>query len=143
VLIGEFQNNMDPKKRLVMPIKFRNILNEKAILTRGFENCIFVFSYDEWNKMQSKLEKLSLTKKSNRLLTRFFLSSATPIDFDSQGRINIPKSLCEHANLTRECNIIGMGSRLEIWNSDNWKQYIADNSEDLDEIIDEIEGVDL
>lgn len=143
MLIGEFSNNLDLKKRLVIPIKFRDLLGNSCIVTRGFENCIFVYNLNQWQEMQNKIEKLSLTKKSNRLLARFFLSAATQIDFDNQGRINLPKALCEHANLEKECVIMGMGNRLEIWNKNNWAEYLAQNTDDLDEIVDEIEGIEL
>jgi MraZ protein len=143
VLIGEFHNNLDSKQRLVIPVKFRNEIGEKCYITRGYENSIFLYREAQWLEFQAKLSKLSLTKKSNRLLTRFFLSSAIEAEFDSQGRISIPKSLTEHANLIKECVVSGMGERIEIWNKDNWNKYFLENIDQLDEISEELEGIDL
>ncbi len=143
MLIGEFHNNLDSKNRLVIPVKFRNTLGEKCFITRGYENSIFLYREEQWKEFQAKLAKLSLTKKSNRLLTRFFLASASEVEFDSQGRINIPKSLAEHANLSKECVVSGMGERIEIWNKENWNEYFSENIDQLDEISEELEGIDL
>ena len=95
MLIGEYRHNIDEKKRLIIPSKFREDIGDNFILTKGLDGCLFVYPMNEWNKIIAKLKTLPFTKKDARTFTRFFLSSATVCEFDKQGRINIPSSLFE------------------------------------------------
>jgi len=134
MLIGEFHHNIDDKGRLIVPSKFRNELGEKFIITRGLDKCIFVYSLGEWNKIVDKLTSLSFTKKDARNFMRFFLSGATECDFDKQGRINITSPLVHYANLKRECVIIGVNERLEIWDKDAFDNFFIENESTFEEL---------
>lgn len=134
MLIGEYHHNIDEKKRLIIPSKFREDIGDSFILTKGLDGCLFVYSMSEWNKIIAKLKMLPFTKKDARTFTRFFLSSATVCELDKQGRINIPSSLFEYANIKKECVIIGVNDRLEIWALDSYNNLMQDNFNKLDEI---------
>ena len=124
MLIGEYHHNIDEKGRLTIPSKFRFDLGDKFVITRGLENCLFAYSEDDFKKIVERLEQIPFTKKDARQFMRFFLSGATLVEFDKQGRINITAPLISYANLEKECIIIGTGDRLEIWSSDNWNNFM-------------------
>ena len=134
MLIGEYHHNIDEKGRLIIPSKFREEIGERFVVTKGLDGCLFVYSLVEWEKIVSKLKTLPFTKKDARTFTRFFLASATVCEFDKQGRINLVNSLIEYAGLKKECTIIGVNDRLEIWESDKYDNLMNDNLEQLDTI---------
>lgn len=140
---GEYLQNLDAKNRIIIPAKLRNNLGENFVVTRGLENTISIYTAFEWQKLNDKLDKLSLTKKSNRLLTRFFLSGANELNCDKMGRILIPKSLLSFASLEKECIFIGVGNRIELWNKDKWNDYMNDNLEEFDDVIEEIGDLEI
>ena len=115
MLMGEYHQNIDEKKRLTIPAKFREEIGDKFVVTRGLDECLFCYSLTEWDKIVSKLKTLPFTKKDVRAFMRFFLSGATVCELDKQGRINITNSLVEYAEIQKECAIIGVNDRLEIW----------------------------
>ena len=133
MLIGEYHHNIDEKKRLIIPSKFREDIGDSFILTKGLDGCLFVYPMNEWNKIIAKLKTLPFTKKDARTFTRFFLSSATVCEFDKQGRINIPSSLFEYANIKKECVIIGVNDRLEIWATSKFELIMENNLEEIEE----------
>ena len=120
MFMGEYHHNIDEKGRLIMPSKFRYDLVENFIVTRGIDSCLFVYPKETWNKLTSKLNEISFTKKDVRSFQRFFLSAATLSEFDKQGRINIPTALADYASLTKECVVIGLNDRIEIWSKENF-----------------------
>ena len=134
MLMGEFHHNIDDKGRLIIPSKFRYELGEKFVVTRGLENCLFVYSLEEWSKIVYKLKTLPFTNKDARNFTRFFLSGAVECEFDRQGRINITSPLVRYAGLTKECVIIGANDRLEIWSEDSWCNFFEENEDSLADI---------
>ncbi len=134
MLMGEFHHNIDEKGRLTLPAKFREELGDNFIITRGLEECLFVYTNDEWKKITNKLNSLPFTKKDARSFMRFFLSGATAAEFDKQGRINITSPLVTYADLKKECVIIGVGDRLEIWSSERWNNFYDSNKDDLSNI---------
>ena len=134
MLMGEFHHNIDDKGRLILPAKFREDLGEEFVITRGLEECLFVYSKDEWTKITSRLNHLPFTKKDARSFMRFFLSGATATVFDKQGRINITSPLISYAGLEKECVIIGVGDRLEIWSLDKWNNFYDTNKDELSDI---------
>ena len=134
MLIGEFHHNIDHKGRLTIPSKFREEIGEKFIVTRGLDNCLFVYSLVEWEKIVSKLKTLPFTKKDARTFTRFFLSGATLCEFDKQGRINLANSLISYAGIQKECAIIGVNDRLEIWALDKFNNLMEQNTDSLSDI---------
>ena len=134
MLMGEYHHNIDDKGRLILPSKFREDLGEEFVVTRGLEECLFVYPKNEWQKITDKLKSLPFTKKDARSFMRFFLSGATATVFDKQGRINITSLLVSYASLKKECVIIGVGDRLEIWSKEKWDSFYDNNKEDLSDI---------
>lgn len=134
MLIGEYHHNIDEKGRLIIPAKFREEIGNSFVVTKGLDGCLFVYSLVEWEKMVNKLKKLPFTKKDARTFSRFFLASATVCEFDRQGRINLMNSLTLYAGLKKECAIIGVNDRLEIWDLEKFNNLMKENEEELDEI---------
>ena len=134
MLIGEYHHNIDEKGRLIIPSKFREEIGASFVVTRGLDGCLFVYSLVEWEHIVAKLKKLPFTKKDARTFTRFFLASATVCEFDKQGRINLVNSLIEYAGLKKECAIIGVNDRLEIWALDKFNSLMEENALELDKI---------
>ena len=143
MLIGEYHHNIDEKGRLIIPSKFREEIIDKAIVTRGLDGCLFVYSLENWEKIVSKLSTLPFTKKDARTFNRFFMSGATVCEFDRQGRINLPSSLVCYADLKKECTIIGVNDRLEIWATDSFNNLIEENIEAISDVAEKLfEGFD-
>lgn len=144
MLIGEYHHNLDEKGRLIIPSKFREDIGKEFIVTRGLDGCLFVYAMKEWDNIVSKLRTLPFTKKDARTFNRFFMSGATVCEFDKQGRINIPSSLLNYANIQKECTIIGVNDRLEIWASDKFDNLIAQNNELISDVAENLfEGLDI
>lgn len=120
MLIGEYEHTLDVKGRLSMPAKLRRDMGEAFIVTKGLDGCLFAFSNEEWMNFESKLKSLPLSDKNARNFVRFFLAGATECELDKQGRFLIPNNLRKSANLDKEAVIIGVGTRLEIWNKQTW-----------------------
>lgn len=123
MLIGEYEHSLDAKGRLIMPAKLRADMGEKFIITKGLDGCLFVFSQIEWSNFESKLKELPLTNKNARDFVRFFLSGATECEIDKQGRFLLVSTLRAYAEIIKEVIIIGVGTRLEIWEKEKWKKY--------------------
>lgn len=134
MLIGEYEHSLDAKGRLIMPAKLRTDMGEKFIITKGLDGCLFVFSQIEWSNFESKLKELPLTNKNARDFVRLFLSGATECEIDKQGRFLLVNTLREYAEITKEVIIIGVGTRLEIWNKDKWKKYNSNENISADTI---------
>ena len=144
MFIGEYHHSVDDKGRLIIPSKFRDELGTKFIITRGIENCLFVYSLESWEKIVNKLETLPFTKKDARAFIRFFLSGASEAEFDKQGRINITSPLISYANITKECVVIGTGDRLEIWSEESWNDFFASAKDSMSDIAENLfESVNL
>ncbi len=131
MFMGEYHHTIDEKGRIILPAKFRQELGKEFVVTRGLEQCLFVYSLPEWQKIVDKLNRLPFTKKDARNFSRFFLSGATIVELDKQGRINLASSLTSYANLTKECIVIGVGERLEIWNEKTWNEFLNANIDDM------------
>lgn len=134
MFMGEYHHNIDEKRRLIIPAQFRNELGSKFVIARGLEKCLYVYSYEEWNRIVDKLKTLPFTKKDTRTFMRYFFSGATECEFDSTGRINIASLLAEYANIEKECVIIGANDRIEIWSNENWTNFFNDNASQLETI---------
>ena len=117
-----------------MPAKLREDMGEKFIITKGLDGCLFGFSQNEWENFETKLKTLPLTNKNARDFVRFFLSGAIECEMDKQGRFLISSNLRDYANLEKEAVIIGVGTRIEIWNKDKWKAYNSDENISADQI---------
>ena len=134
MFIGEYEHSVDAKGRVIMPAKLREDIGEKFIVTKGLDGCLFAYSQTEWFNFEEKLKTLPLTNKNARDFVRFFLSGAVECEIDKQGRFLIPGNLREYATLEKEIIIIGVGTRIEIWNREEWKKYSSDENISADEI---------
>ena len=130
MLIGEYEHTIDAKGRLSMPSKLRRDMGEAFIVTKGLDGCLFAFSQDEWKNFETKLKSLPLSDKNARNFVRFFLAGATECEIDKQGRFLIPSNLREARKLEKEAIIIGVGTRLEIWNKQIWESKDEEISAD-------------
>ena len=123
MLIGEYTHSIDEKNRLSLPAKFRQQLGKKIVVTPGLDQCLWVFTQKEWEKIQSKLSQSSLLQKDSRSFNRFMFAGASEVEVDSIGRVLIPDFLRERANLKNKVVVIGVSSRVEIWNEKTWVDY--------------------
>ena len=128
MLIGEYQHNIDAKGRVAVPSKFRDDLGLQFYITKGLDECLFVLPLAEWNRLEEKIRALPISKA--RGLQRFFFSGAAEVQPDKQGRILIPQQLREHAYLDKEVTIIGTLNRVEIWNTEKWKTFNSNLTQD-------------
>ncbi len=143
MFMGEFQHNIDTKGRIIVPAKFREGLGERFVVTRGLDQCLFVYPMDAWEILEEKLKKLPLTKKDARAFTRFFFSGAVECEVDKQGRINIPQPLRNYAQLEKESVIIGVSDRIEIWSQAIWQDYFTQSEESFAEIAENLMDFDI
>ncbi|MBR4618593.1 MAG: division/cell wall cluster transcriptional repressor MraZ [Bacilli bacterium] len=134
MLMGEYHHNIDDKGRLTIPSKFRDDLGEKFVITRGIEKCLFAYSEEDFNNIVKELQTIPFTKKDARNFMRFFLSGATVVEFDKQGRINISTPLISYADIKKECVVIGTGDRLEIWALDAWNEFMDSTKDSMSDI---------
>lgn len=135
--MGEYHHTIDEKGRLILPSKIRYDLGENFVVTRGLDNCLFIYPKDEWTEIINKYKSLPNTKDARNFM-RFFLSGATILEFDKQGRINIPDVLVKFANLKKDCVIIGVNERLEIWSKENWENFMSTNEDNFTDIADNL-----
>lgn len=135
---GEFNHTIDTKGRVIVPAKFRELLGEQFVVTKGLDGCLFAYSEEEWKQFEDKLNLLPVSNKPARQFSRFFLAGATSCEVDKQGRINIPQTLRTFAKLTKEVAIIGVSSRIEIWDKEAWDAYNNDEEMDMDEIAEQM-----
>lgn len=143
MFMGEYHHSIDEKGRIVLPSKIREELGEQFIITRGLDNCLSIYRMDDFKTILNEYKELPNTKDARNYM-RFFLSAATNISFDKQGRINIPTTLVSFASLKKECVIIGVNDRLEIWSKENWEQFMNQNQEFYTDIADKLfSGKDL
>ena len=143
MFMGEYQHSIDVKGRMIVPAKFRELLGETFVITRGLDQCIFGYPMDEWRKLEEKLKDLPMTKKDARAFARFFFSGATEVEIDKQGRINLPSTLINYANLDKECVVVGVSSKIEIWAKDAWDNYFDESAQSFNEIAENLIGFDF
>lgn len=134
MFMGEYRHNIDTKGRLIVPAKYREHLGESFVITRGLDQCLFGYPLSEWRSIEEKLKALPLTKKDARAFTRFFFSGAVECELDKQGRVNLPASLLDYAKLEKECVILGVSNRFEIWSKEIWEDYFSASEESFAEI---------
>ncbi len=137
MFMGEYHHTIDAKGRIIMPSKVRDDLGENFIVTRGLDGCLFIYPKEHWNTIINKYKELPDTKDKRQFM-RIFLSGATICEYDKQGRINIPNPLIQYADLRKDCIIIGLDERLELWSKERWENFISDNEENLSEIADNL-----
>ncbi|MFA5080506.1 MAG: division/cell wall cluster transcriptional repressor MraZ [Candidatus Paceibacterota bacterium] len=123
MIIGQYSYNLDPKKRLTIPTKFRSVLSDGAVLTRGIDGCLFLYPLKQWEELAEKMSKLPLSAVNARNFSRVMLAGAMDVKIDSLGRILIPDYLKEYALLDKKVVVAGLYDRIEIWNEEKWKEY--------------------
>lgn len=141
MFMSEYNHTIDAKGRLIIPSKFREILGEEFVVSKGMDGCLFVYANDDWNAFEQKLTSLPLINKEARKFARFFLAGAAQVELDKQGRILLPASLREFAELDKDVVLVGVGSRIEIWNKDKYENMGEDM--DMDDIAASMEGLGL
>ncbi|MCF7795270.1 division/cell wall cluster transcriptional repressor MraZ [Patescibacteria group bacterium] len=136
MFIGEYNHNLDSKGRLAIPAKFRVSLKKGAVVTKGLDNCLFLYSKEQWQKMAEKLASLPTSQAKARAFARHMIAGAMDLEFDSQGRITLPEYLRDFADLDKKTIIAGLYNHLEIWDEGAWNKYkkqAEKNSNDIAE----------
>lgn len=141
MFLGEFSHSIDTKKRLAIPAKFRTELGQKAVLTIGFDKCLFLYPQKEWEKLAEKLSSLPIGQLKVRDLNRLMLAGAAEVEFDSLGRVLVPEYLMKYADLKKKAVVAGLYNRVEIWDEAKWNTYktkaqknVGDLAEQLGEL---------
>ena len=132
MFMGEYSHSVDAKGRLIVPAKFREQLGDQFVVTKGVDGCLYVYSQEEWDRIEQKFREVNLTTKDARKFMRFFFAGAATCEVDKQGRILIPPNLREHADLQKDIVSAGVLNRVEIWNKDRWVE--SSNYDDMDEV---------
>ncbi|MBQ1801501.1 division/cell wall cluster transcriptional repressor MraZ [Lachnobacterium bovis] len=141
MFMGEYSHTIDSKGRMIVPAKFREQLGNSFVVTKGLDGCLFVYSVEEWKNIEEKFRQVPLTTKGARKFTRFFFASAAMCELDKQGRILVPNSLREYAELKKDVIFVGVLTRVEIWDKDKWQE---DNDyEDMDEVAEQMAELGL
>ena len=138
MLIGEYKHLIDAKKRLSIPVKLRKEIGDRAVLTRGLDNCLFLFTINEWEQLAEKLGKLPFGQQDTRSFVRLLLSGASEVELDQLGRILIPDFLKDYAVLKRSVVITGLFNRLEIWDEERWTNYKNNLEKNSDRIAEKL-----
>ncbi|MBI4359767.1 MAG: division/cell wall cluster transcriptional repressor MraZ [Candidatus Jacksonbacteria bacterium] len=123
MFIGEYQHTIDEKGRVAVPSGFRRRLTKGAVVTRGIDNCLFLYTVEEWKKLAQKVMNLPLGQAKSRAFARLMLAGAHEVSFDTQGRINLPTHLIDYARLVKKVVIAGLYNRIELWDSSLWEEY--------------------
>jgi len=141
MLLGEYTHTIDNKNRVSLPAKFRKEVGKKVVVTRGLDNCLFIYPVKEWNKIAGKLASMSTGQAGARGINRFMLSGADDVDVDNVGRMLIPEHLKSFAKLGEKVVFAGVHSRIELWNEIRWLEYkkkIESEADDLAEKLGEV-----
>ena len=143
MFIGEYQHNLDAKGRITMPSKFREELGKTFYITKGMDGCLFVFPEEEWIEMDKKIKGLRLSRKDARGIARLFYAGAIDVSLDKMGRVLLPGNLRQYASLEKEAIIIGVSSRVEIWDKDRWQSYNNDDDFNYDMLTESMADLDI
>jgi MraZ protein len=130
--MSKYNHTIDPKGRLSIPSKYREILGDEFVVSKGMDGCLFVYANETWKEFEAKLAALPLVNRQARQLARFFLSGAQYVTVDKQGRILVPQDLRDFAGLEKDVVLSGMGSRIEVWSLEKWNE--VNSQVDIDEI---------
>ena len=143
LLTGEYSHSIDAKGRLIIPSKFREILGEDFVITKGMDGCLFLYPNNEWEIFKEKMRTLPLINKNARDIERFFFGSTVEGGYDKQGRVLISTPLRKYAQLEKDVVLIGVLNRVEIWDKDKWEENNAVVEANLDEIASQMEELGL
>ena len=136
---GEYSHSIDAKGRLILPAKMREQLNETCILTRGLDTCLYVYSLEEWEKIEEDFQARPHADAASRRFARTFFGGAVDVDLDKQGRVLIPANLREYAKLSKDVVLTGVLTHIEIWDKATWDEQVdSDDMESLAETMAEL-----
>lgn len=141
MFIGEYHHNIDDKGRLAVPVKFRSELAKGAVVTRGLDHCLFLYTKDEWEKLAAKLAQLPISQANTRAFARLMLAGAMDVDVDKQGRVILPDYLRKYATIKKKVVVAGLYNRMELWDAQAWEKYklgTERNSGDIAEALGEL-----
>lgn len=127
---GEFSHTIDPKGRIIVPMKLRDELGDNFVVTKGLDGCLWMFDSAQWDKVEQEIMSMPFTLKEARILSRFIIAGASDGELDKQGRLLIPPSLREYAGLTKDVMLAGVGTRVEIWSKEKYEDI--SNFDDVD-----------
>ena len=130
MFMGEYSHTIDAKGRIIVPVKFRESLGDNFVVTKGLDNCLFVYTKEDWQKFEEKFKNM-LSKRRRR----------AEMEVDKQGRILIPSVLREFASLEKDVVFVGVGSRIEIWNRAGWDESISGYDDDMDEVAENMDSL--
>ena len=143
MFLGEYEHSLDAKGRLAIPARFRALLGEGAIITRGFDGCLVIYPADVWRTVAEKLDSLSSTQEVARMAKRFVFSGATECEFDKQGRVLVPAFLRGYAELTETAVVVGQFSRIEIWDRGHWEKVSSRTQAESNRIAEQLASLGL
>jgi len=138
MFIGEYNHNLDDKGRLAIPVKFRAILKKGAVVTKGLDNCLFLYSKEQFETIAKKLAALPISQAKARTFSRHMLAGAMDVDFDNQGRVTLPEYLRTFSGLKKKIIVAGLYNHLEIWDEAVWNQYKAESEKNSNAIAEEL-----
>ncbi|MFA5184130.1 MAG: division/cell wall cluster transcriptional repressor MraZ [Patescibacteria group bacterium] len=138
MFIGEYNHNLDDKGRLAIPAKFRAILKKGAVVTKGLDNCLFLYSKEQFEKIAKNLAALPISQSKARAFTRHMLAGAMDVEFDNQGRVTLPEYLRTFSSLKKSVIIAGLYNHLEVWDEGAWSQYKAEADRNSNSIAEEL-----
>ena len=138
MFIGEYKHTIDEKGRLAVPVKFRAQLSSGAVVTRGLDNCLFLYTEDEWKILAEKLASLPINKANTRAFSRLMLAGAMDVSMDKQGRVILPDYLRKYAGVGKNVVVAGLYNRLEIWNEEKWEEYKSGTEESSGDIAEQL-----
>jgi MraZ protein len=138
MFLGEYRHNLDAKGRVAVPAKFRDKVAAGAIITRGLDNCLFVFGAKEWEALAQKITSLPLAQSNSRAFSRLMLAGAMDVELDAQGRILVPDYLRQYAGLSKQVVVVGVYSRFEIWDASAWEKYKQRTEGAADEVAEKL-----
>ena len=136
MFMGEYNHTVDAKGRMIMPAKFREQLGEQFVVTKGVDGCLYVYSSEEWGRIEEKFREVNLTTKDARKFMRFFFAGAATCDVDKQGRI-----LRNFAGLEKDVVLVGVMTKIEIWDKTKYEE--ASSYDDMDEIVEHMAELGL
>ena len=138
MFIGEYNHNLDDKGRLAIPAKFRSLLKKGGVVTKGLDNCLFLYTKEQWQKIAQKLSALPISQSKARAFTRHFLAGAMDLEFDNQGRVTLPEYLRSFSSLKKNVIIAGLYNHLEIWDKNAWDKYKLESEKNSNDIAEEL-----
>lgn|SRR5574343_1650336 len=130
MFIGEYKHSIDDKGRIAVPAKFRKKIKKGAVITRGLDECLFLYTKEEWQKLADKLATLPISQSKSRAFARLMLAGAMDVELDGQGRAIIPDYLRKYAGMSKKAVIAGLYSRLEIWDEEKWEKFKSDTEKE-------------